>query len=136
MNLDDMIAAERSAPAQATPTQADEVWKSIESSFVSVLPPAGAPLAAAKASTLGKFGAALTSTTGKLLLATSLVAGGVMTGRGLGEADRETPSVQRSPRGREAASPAVSAPPAVASTLPEAQPISAPAPEPEPEPES
>ena len=48
MNLDDMIAAERSTPAAATQTQAGEVWRSIEHSFVSVAPATGAPVAAAE----------------------------------------------------------------------------------------
>ena len=83
MNLDDMIAAERSAPAEATKAQAAQVWQSIEHSFIAVAPVVGAPAAAAKASTLGKLGlgklsAVVSTTAGKVLLATTLVTGGAV----------------------------------------------------------
>lgn len=78
MNLNEMIAAERSAPAEATKAETNEVWLSIEQSFVLGTPSPGVPVAAAKATTLGKIGAALSTTSGKVLLATALVTGGAV----------------------------------------------------------
>lgn len=74
MNLDTLIKAERDAPAEATREQSREVWGSIERSIVGA--PLLAPLAAGKLSTLTKFGATLSTTTGKVVLATAIVAGG------------------------------------------------------------
>ncbi len=97
MKLDDMIAAERSAPARATEAQTNEVWKSIESTFVSVAPMAGMPLATAKASSvsLAKIGAALSSTAGKVMLAATLVTGGVVGATRLADEDSDTKTAER-----------------------------------------
>lgn len=74
MNLDALIKAERNAPPEATHEQSRAVWTSIERSVVGA--PLLAPLAASKLSALTKFGAALSTTTGKVVLATAIVAGG------------------------------------------------------------
>lgn len=116
MNLDDMIAAERSTPAEATKTQAGEVWRSIERSFVSAVPTAGAPAAATKASTLGKLGGALTSTTGKILLATTLVTGGAVGANRLAARNDAPPAGSPSPSLQQASpTPARAAPSAAVS---------------------
>lgn len=129
MNLDDMIAAERSTPAKATQAEATEVWRSIERSFVSVVPAAGAPAAAAKASTLGKLGGALTSTAGKILLATTLVTGGVVGANRLAARNDGPPAAEPSSSLQETAPAAVHAPPATPAT-PRAMPTPEPAPQP------
>jgi outer membrane biosynthesis protein TonB len=77
MNLDALIKAERNAPAEATPRESREVWSSIERSVVGA--PLLAPLGVGKVSVLSKFsgvGAALSTTVGKVALATAIVAGG------------------------------------------------------------
>jgi len=115
MNLDDLIAAERSAPAEATKTQANQVWQSIEHSFVSVVPAVGAPAAAGKASTLGKLGlgklsAALSTTVGKVLIATTLVTGGAVGVSRLDTGDRGPPTAESSTAGPENQRTAAAAP--------------------------
>ena len=77
MNLDALIKAERNAPPEATRSESQEVWKSIERSVIGA--PLLAPLGVGKVSVLSKFsgvGAALSTTVGKVALATALVAGG------------------------------------------------------------
>lgn len=77
MNLDALIKAERNAPPEATPTESRKVWKSIEKSVIGA--PVLAPLGVGKVSALSKFsgiGAALSTTVGKVALATAIVAGG------------------------------------------------------------
>ncbi|MGH1343876.1 MAG: hypothetical protein ACRBN8_20125 [Nannocystales bacterium] len=110
MNLDDLIAAERSAPAEATESETVEVWRSIERGFVSVVPIVGAPTATAKASTLGKLGlgklsGVLSTTAGKVVLATTLVGGGAVGVTTLDEGDeaRVTERASSTPQGRGAA---------------------------------
>lgn len=129
MNLDEMIAAERSTPAKATKAEAGEVWRSIERSFVSVVPAAGAPAAAA-GTTLGKLGGALTSTAGKLLLATTLVTGGVVGAKNLAAGGDDTPAAEPSSSLQATAPAAVHAAPAAPAIPPRAMPTPEPAAQP------
>ena len=106
MNLDDLIAAERRAPAEATEEQTREVWNAVEHSFVPLTPPPGLPTTGPEASALTKIGAALSTGVGKAVVAVSVVAGGaavVVTDHGEAEptpaavAPRATPSPTPAP---------------------------------------
>lgn len=131
MNLDEMIAAERSAPAEATKTQKAEMWRSIEHSFVTAVPSAGAPAAAAKASTLGKLGGALSTTVGKVVLATTLVTGGAVGVSRLNAGNNDTPATVRSTAERGTERVAVNPPVQTPASPPQERAALAPAPAPE-----
>lgn len=77
MNLDTLIKAERNAPCEATPSESRKVWRSVERSAIGA--PLLAPLGISKVSVLSKFsgvGAALSTTVGKVALATIIMTGG------------------------------------------------------------
>jgi|GEM_PF-2096880 len=113
MNLDALIEAERNAPAEATPREQRKVWSSIERSVLAapLLGPtavSAAAQSAGKASGFGKLAAALSTTTGKVVLATTLVAGGTATALQVpapppraaktAEADAPAPTTANKPR--------------------------------------
>lgn len=93
MNLDALIKAERNAPPEATREQSREVWSSIERSVVGA--PLLTPLAAGKLSALSKFGTALSTTAGKVVLATAIVAGGTAGALSIPPPPTEAPKVAK-----------------------------------------
>ncbi len=133
MNLDALIKAERNAPAEATPSESREVWKSIEKSVIGA--PLLAPLGVGEVSVLSKFsgiGAALSTTVGKVALATAIVAGGTAGAISMSAPPSAPPAKTQekapSKRSKEAApAPATIMPPKSASLVPAPAPHGPPA---------
>jgi len=126
MNLDALIKAERNAPPEATREQSRDVWSSIERSVIGA--PLLTPLAAGKLSALSKFGAALSTTAGKVVLATAIVAGGTAGALSIPPPPTETPeAAKQKPAPKAAPKTAPKGAPKSASLAP--TPAPAPAPE-------
>ncbi|MEM6292167.1 MAG: hypothetical protein AAGA54_12905 [Myxococcota bacterium] len=128
MNLDDLIAAERSAPAQASAEQTRDVWSAVEHSLVPLAPPPGVPAAGPEASVLTKLGAALSTGVGKAVVAVTVVAGAATVASSTRKAPAPSPSVVVAPAPAPAPAHQVAAPPAPASAPTPVAPAATPAP--------